>query len=419
MVARKASAMELPMKKSVKEPALKMVANPGMKPKLGEPGGDKKDVAKKVAGDDAGDEQVDFSNHGKGGAIMFREKFQEHPVQEAMRENWRSYSRDHAEWIAQNASERTKVQSLLRSLTEVQRDVVYTSLEPPIETVELIWAVLQAEYGGDLMLQNKMDMRAYKDHTRDEHDSISDFLSKHDLLRRRAMSAGLASDEALGFDLLDACNLTEQQQLNIIRDIQMQLRVMNGSASVKVDSGSQPTYTMVRDELRLIVRVKDNMKALSGKSSKVVNSAVVAGVAKTVTKTKTSRKNRTKTKATYVKRLAVLEALVAKAGTGHGTPGFGAGKGGGGKSPDVICGKCGAVVWGSKTECYKCGTKKQGGEKHAPSKGGGKGGGTGGPSAKGSGKQQVCRHWQSTGKCVYENNCRFSHSPVAVAAVPT
>ena len=414
MVARKASAKKLPKKKSAKEPQVKMVANPG-KSKSDKSGGDKEEV---VAGDDAGQGDVDWSNHGStGGATMFREKFQEHPVQEHMRENWRNYSRDHAEWNAQNASERTKVQSLLRSLTDAQRDVVYTSLDPPIDTVKQIWDVLTTEYAGDLMLQNKLDMRAYKDHTRDDHESIADFLSKHDLLRRRAFTAGLASDEAFGFDLLDSCNMSEQQQTNITRDVRMQLRVLNGGKNV--DDGAQPTYTMVRDELRLIMRVKDNMKAIAGKSSKVVNSAIVGGVAKTVVKTRTRTKNRTKTKAAVVKRLAVLEAFAAKVGT-SGAPVSGAGTGTFVKKPDVICGKCGAKVWGSKNECFKCGQVKTGSEKLASAGGGGKSAGKGKGAGSGKGGGQVCRHWQATGKCSFENNCRFSHAgPVAAATTAT
>ena len=135
---------------------------------------------------------------------------------------------------------------------------------------------------------------------------------EHNQLRTRALGAGMASDEADGFGLLDAVKLSEAQTIQVTRDMELRLALAGKPA------GSLPTYTMVQTELRLIHRVKENMTMLREsresrvKGGKTVLSTIVKGKVGQGPKKKNKHKNSLQKK--YNTLLAKLEKVTVGGG---------------------------------------------------------------------------------------------------------
>lgn len=313
-------------------------------------------------------------------------KFQELMPTEDMKKDWRLFSRTYAEWYRQSAAESMKVHSFLKALTPEQKELVYNMVPEGIDTCDSIFEVLKETYGSDLYLQNKSDIAAYRRHDREEHESLDEFLKTRQQLRVRSLAAGMPSDAADGFVLLDACRLSESQNIQITRDIQLRL-----SLSGKTE-GTLPTYNEMLTELRLITKVKENMKLVRGFGKSEKTKVLVAKVIKKEKKKKSHHQP-------FEKKYKALVAQMEKKFIS-----------------DWICGACGASVFGSRDSCFKCGVKKTGTEATTTISSKGKGKGKGGKGKGGAGRSsKPCLNFAKDGTCKHEKNCWFSHSTNSAA----
>ena len=327
----------------------------------------------------------DVNNKGQ-----YKGKLQDCSVPTELKGQWRVFQRDFQEWYRQPHPEASKVASLLHALPSQAKSHVYSELPEGITSCLAIMTVLKSIYGADMMLQNKEDIKLYQTHRREEHEGLEDWLNSHNLVRSRAIGAGMPSDDLNGWALFDDANLSENMQQQVTRSIIMRMNIKGQT------DDAVPSYETVMAELRLNCRVKANAKLMGGALPKVKPSTTVLATA-SVTKKTTRKKVRVKN--TSVKKqiaLAVASAMAPKIYV-----------------PDWICGKCQAFCFGSRSECYKCNAPKTGNEALAE-KGKGKGGkGKGGKGGKGKGsnKHLPCLNWTGVaGSCKYEQNCNFSHA---------
>ena len=379
----KAKAKVLPKKKAGAISTASVKSEPGMKELL--------EILLKNQKESSGD-----SNLSK------RRKFIDPPdAVEDLKSSWRSYSRDIQEWRAQDYEEAVLAQSWLRKLTQSQRDLVHGTLDPPITSVEEIYQVLKTTYGTDEQLQNRSDEIAYRSHRRGT-ESIRDFMTQHTILRHRAMSGDMASDEAKGgFTLLEQANVSTSQKEQILRSIKT-TAMLRREAKIKgaPSEGEAPSYSEVCGELNLLTQVYELEENNSSKAAKTV--LIGHAAAKKVKRGLTKAKRFTKVKAELKKTQAALTAI---ANSGTAAPA---------KTFDWICPKCKASVFGSRGTCYKCDEPKPANPSRAPDRKGGKGGkGKGGGKSgggKGSGsKTLICKYFEKGETCPYGTNCRFSH----------
>jgi hypothetical protein len=197
-------------------------------------------------------------------------------------------------------------------------------------TFDSVMSILDRDYAGLAVLEDFTLRTEYRRLERLSTESLREFIARYRQLRAKALLAGVITPSTADVhDLLVASKLAKDEHTSILRELK---RAVEQNPEVN-------QLEKALSELQLLEQVDGFRADVHG------------------------------------------EPTEAKAFIGFGGKGsFGGGKGGkGGKPGDWHC-SCGALVFASRSSCYKCGLQRPGG------KGGGKGGKKGKKGKKGGAK---------------------------------